>query len=510
MKTVTKNCAIYTRKSTDEGLDTDFNTLHAQRESCEAFIASQKIEGWRAIKPQYNDGGYSGGNMKRPGLQKLLDDIKQGKVQIVVVYKIDRLTRSLMDFAKLVDIFDAHSVTFVSVTQSFNTTTSMGRLTLNVLLSFAQFEREVSAERIRDKFAASKKKGMWMGGNVPLGYDVLDRKLIVNEKHAEILKTIFKKYLKLGSVSKLKSWLSDNKITTVKRVSQKGNSTGGKQFSRGALYSILRNPIYTGKIRHKDKLYDGQHQALIDSDLWEAVQKKLQAQAGKERGHKKTEQVSILKGLLYDVADKPYSMTYTRKNKKQHRYYVSKYLIENKTHPQKFLARLPANEIETIIINSVQNHISNALGLNDIDHYGLIEMISQKSFEKHLPEFIKSIEVHETEIRIQIEPTLLKRCVEKQLDINVQQTQVPAPYCFTITYYMRRSIKGVLMIKPKCNSHDPFDLPPAELKNLICGVIWRDLHFGGESIRQIARDENLSEAGVRKIIMRSFDTLSSF
>ncbi|MCB1579495.1 MAG: recombinase family protein, partial [Alphaproteobacteria bacterium] len=279
MKTIAKSCAIYTRKSTDEGLDTDFNTLHAQREACEAYIMSQRAEGWKAVKTQYNDGGYSGGNMERPGLQTLLEDIKAGKIQTVVVYKIDRLTRSLMDFAKLVEIFDEHGVTFVSVTQSFNTTTSMGRLTLNVLLSFAQFEREVSAERIRDKIAASKKKGMWMGGNPPIGYDADDKKLIVNHGDAKIACRIFERYLVLGCVAKLKRDLDKDNIVSKERLSKRGNKIGGNPYSRGALYSILQNPVYIGKIRHKEEMYDGQHEAIITQDIWDAVQKKLVGQA---------------------------------------------------------------------------------------------------------------------------------------------------------------------------------------------------------------------------------------
>jgi len=253
----------------------DFNTLDAQREACEAYITSQRAEGWKAIKTQYNDGGYSGGNLDRPALQKLLADIKEGKVQTIVVYKIDRLTRSLMDFSKLVEIFDEYGVTFVSITQSFNTTTSMGRLTLNVLLSFAQFEREVSAERIRDKILASKKKGMWMGGNPPIGYEAIDKKLIVNKDHAKTATMIFKRYLALGCVAKLKKELDINGTVSNQRISKRGNVTGGRPYSRGALYSILQSPIYIGKIRHKDKSYDGQHEAIISQDLWDEVQDKL-------------------------------------------------------------------------------------------------------------------------------------------------------------------------------------------------------------------------------------------
>ena len=265
----TKLCAIYTRKSSDEGLEQNFNSLHAQREACEAYIKSQQGEGWAASKEEYDDGGFSGGTMERPALQKLMADIKNGQIKIIVVYKIDRLTRSLMDFARLVDLFDEHGVTFVSVTQSFNTTTSMGRLTLNVLLSFAQFEREVTGERIRDKIAASKKKGIWMGGPVPAGYRVEDRELIIVPEDAELIRMIFDTYLEVKSVRRLKRILEEQDIKTPVWVSNTGREHGGRPFSRGHLYKILKNPIYVGKIPHKNKAYDGQHDGIITQDVYD-------------------------------------------------------------------------------------------------------------------------------------------------------------------------------------------------------------------------------------------------
>jgi site-specific DNA recombinase len=251
------NCAIYTRKSSDEGLEKEFNSLDAQREACAAYILSQKHAGWVPLPDLYDDGGLSGGTMERPALLRLLADIKSGKVQIVVVYKVDRLTRSLADFAKIVDVLDSHGASFVSVTQSFNTTTSMGRLTLNMLLSFAQFEREIAGERIRDKIAASKAKGMWMGGNVPLGYDVKERKLIVNPAEAETVRMIFRRYVKLGSVRLLAKELSGLGIVSKRRHGAGGVLAGGNRFSRGALYTLLQNPIYRGEIGHQGKVYPG-------------------------------------------------------------------------------------------------------------------------------------------------------------------------------------------------------------------------------------------------------------
>ncbi len=268
-------CAIYTRKSTDEGLDQAFNSLDAQREACEAYIASQAGEGWRLIRTRYDDGAYSGGTMDRPALQNLLADIGTGKVDTIVVYKVDRLTRSLADFARIVELFDTNNVSFVSITQQFNTTTSMGRLTLNMLLSFAQFEREVTGERIRDKIAASKRKGMWMGGVVPLGYDVVDRKLIVNAAEAETVRALFRLYLQHGSVRLVKNEADRRGLRTKRRRPQNGARRGGEPFTPGHIYKLLANPIYIGKIVHKGERHDGEHSAIIDRETWDSVQEQL-------------------------------------------------------------------------------------------------------------------------------------------------------------------------------------------------------------------------------------------
>jgi len=300
MKPTIRYCAAYTRKSTEEGLEQEFNTLDAQREACLAYIASQKIEGWVALPEQYDDGGFSGGNVDRPALQRLLADIKAGKVHTVVVYKIDRLTRSLMDFAKLVEIFDQYGVTFVSVTQAFSTTTSMGRLTLNVLLSFAQFEREVIGERVRDKIAASKQKGMWMGGNNPVGYQRVNKQLVPYEPERDTVRMIFEGYLETGCLNLLYNRLLDAGIQSHERVSSKGVQHGGRPFSQGALHHILTNPVYIGKIRHKTKVYDGLHEPLISQELWDAVQAALQNQAPRKRGMKMAKDANLLQGLSID------------------------------------------------------------------------------------------------------------------------------------------------------------------------------------------------------------------
>jgi site-specific DNA recombinase len=293
-------CAIYTRKSSDEGLEKEFNSLDAQREACEAFIKSQKHAGWVAVSDLYDDGGLSGGTLDRPALQRLLGDIKARKIQIVVVYKVDRLTRSLADFAKIVDIFDAQGASFVSVTQQFNTTTSMGRLTLNMLLSFAQFEREIAGERIRDKIAASKAKGMWMGGTVPLGYDVKDRKLVINEAEAETVRLIYQRYAELGSVNLLQQELDRRGLRSKRRERARGLTTGGAAFSRGILYLILQNRLYRGEVAHKGNVYPCQHQAIIDGQLWDAVQEKLSANRKARLLATDARAPSLLSGLLFD------------------------------------------------------------------------------------------------------------------------------------------------------------------------------------------------------------------
>lgn len=315
-------CAIYTRKSTEEGLDMAFNSLDAQREACEAYVTSQKAEGWLLLPTAYDDGGFSGGTMDRPALARLLGDVRAGKVDVIVVYKVDRLTRALSDFARIVDVLDAAGASFVSVTQAFNTTTSMGRLTLNVLLSFAQFEREVIAERVRDKVAQSKARGIWMGGNVPLGYDVQDRKLLANPTEAATVVHIFRSYLDEPSVRALKETLDTQGVRT--KVQQgKTGARGGVSFSRGALYWLLSNPIYIGKLRHKDKLHEGQHDGIIPLDLWDAVQAKLKASAA-ERGNATTGNgTALLTGMIRDAAGRPMSPSFTVKEGRRYHYYVS-------------------------------------------------------------------------------------------------------------------------------------------------------------------------------------------
>jgi site-specific DNA recombinase len=314
-------CAIYTRKSSEHGLEQDFNSLDAQREAAEAYIKSQAHEGWRCLKTRYDDGGISGGTLERPAIQSLLADIGSRKVDVVVVYKVDRLTRSLADFAKLVEQFETHGVSFVAVTQQFNTTTSMGRLTLNVLLSFAQFERELAGERIRDKFAASRRKGMWMGGTIPLGYDVKDRKLVVNDAEADRVRLIFRQYLAVGCVAKLRAELDEREIRSKQRSLACGRVQGGGSFWRGALYHLLQNRIYRGEVVHKGSVYPGEHKAIVDEELWSAVQARL-ADNRTARRKSRVETGALLAGLIYDDRGNIMSPSYSVRRGNRYRYYI--------------------------------------------------------------------------------------------------------------------------------------------------------------------------------------------
>jgi site-specific DNA recombinase len=340
-------CAIYTRKSTEEGLEQDFNSLDAQREACEAYVLSQKAEGWVASREHFDDGGFSGGTLERPALKRLLKEIEAGNVDVVVVYKIDRLSRSLMDFAKLVEVFERRSVTFVSVTQSFNTTTSMGRLTLNVLLSFAQFEREVTGERIRDKFAASKKKGMWMGGCPPLGYDIDSRKLVVNAAEAKTVNLIFRRYLDLGCVRALRDDLADRRVGSKVWTSISNRAHGGTSFDRGALYCLLKNRVYIGETTHKGKSYPGEHTGIVARDLFHAVQERLASSRRRTPGKASVPQEAPLAGFIFDDRGTAMAPTYSMKpGGRRYCYYASRQADGSSSRA---ISRVPAAAIESLL-----------------------------------------------------------------------------------------------------------------------------------------------------------------
>jgi site-specific DNA recombinase len=351
-------CAIYTRVSTEHGLDQEFNSLDAQYDAASAYIKSQAHAGWTLIRPRYDDGGYSGGSTDRPDLQRLLDDIRARKIDVIVVYKVDRLTRSLADFAKLVELFDAQGVSFVSVTQQFNTTTSMGRLTLNVLLSFAQFEREVTSERIRDKIAASKRKGLWVGGPLPLGYEMKDGKIAVVEHEAERVKLIYRRYLELSGVNALVRDLRDEDIRTKMRLRATGATHGGIPFERGSLFYLLRNRFYIGEVKYKGEILPGEQPAIMDRKLFDAVQQKLTEQWS-HRNHAKSKSDHLLTGLLYDDAGHRMIPTHATKAGIRYRYYVSLPHLkgESKTVSVGSVSRIPATGIEDIIVKSVNEHL---------------------------------------------------------------------------------------------------------------------------------------------------------
>jgi DNA invertase Pin-like site-specific DNA recombinase len=343
-KTIRKlRCAVYTRKSTDEGLDMEFNSLDAQREACEAYIASQKAEGWVLVPDRYDDGGVSGGTLERPALKRLLADIEARRVDIVVVYKIDRLSRSLMDFAKLVEVFERNSVTFVSITQSFNTTTSMGRLTLNILLSFAQFEREVIGERIRDKFAASRKRGMWMGGFVPLGYEVRERKLMIHKAEAALVRRIFQQFVRLRSLTKLTAMLREEGVTTKL----------GAPMDKGYLYRVVHNRVVLGEVVHKGSVYPGEHEAIIDRKLWDKAHAIIQEDPRKRAASTRARTPALLKGLIFGPTGAAFTPTHTRRKGKLYRYYVSTDSLK-RSMDDTSIGRLPAAEIEGAVVQQIR------------------------------------------------------------------------------------------------------------------------------------------------------------
>jgi DNA invertase Pin-like site-specific DNA recombinase len=354
----TLRCAVYTRVSTEHGLEQEFNSLDNQREASEAYVKSQTHEGWKLIRTRYDDGGYSGGSMERPALQRLLDDVRAHRIDVIVVYKVDRLTRSLADFAKLVELFDAHTVSFVSVTQAFNTTTSMGRLTLNVLLSFAQFEREVTGERIRDKIAASKKKGIWMGGVVPLGYRVENRALHIVGDHAVFVRDLFWRYLEIGSVVRLKVIVDQENIRLPIRTNGSGKTNGGGLISRGHLYKILSNPIYLGQLTHKGQVHEGLHDPIIDRETWDHVQQLLVEHAQRTVGVRQQSD-ALLAGKLFDDRGNRMSPSHAAKKGRRWRYYVSQAILQGRKHEAGSVARVPALEIERRVADAVRDALSS-------------------------------------------------------------------------------------------------------------------------------------------------------
>ena len=515
-KTAVRRCAIYTRKSSEEGLEQDFNSLHAQREACEAFIKSQAGEGWRLVKTAYDDGGLSGGTMERPALQRLLAEINQGLIDVVVVYKVDRLTRSLTDFAKMVEVFDARDVSFVAVTQQFNTTTSMGRLTLNVLLSFAQFEREVTGERIRDKIAASKQKGMWMGGLVPLGYDVIDRRLEVNRLEAGTVREIFRQYLKLGSVRLLMENLNGRGIRSKVRVAKNGRKSGGNPFFRGALYVLLSNPVYIGEIRHKSVRHPGLHEPIMDRELWEKTQRLLRSHAVRGASPATKSSPSPLTRKLFDESGQSLTPSHAVKDERRYRYYVSRSLIKGTADSAGRGWRLPAPEIERTVAASACQILSyrtgiataaQAIGLADNRLPSLFStaaawrerLQSEVEAGAALSSLVDRVDLTDTGIRVSLTVPIPEPVTRPAA--NAQDLIVTRFFPMTIRrrgVEMRLVIEGNRVHAPRADS--------ALLKAVARARRWsEDLLMGRvQSVAEIAESEGVADRYVRRVMRLAF------
>jgi DNA invertase Pin-like site-specific DNA recombinase len=512
-----KRCAIYTRKSSEEGLEQEFNSLQAQCEACEAYIRSQRHEGWVSARTRYDDGGFSGGNMERPALQRLLADIEGGRIDIILVYKVDRLTRSLADFARLVEIFDAQGVSFVSVTQQFNTTSSMGRLTLNVLLSFAQFEREVTGERIRDKIAASKKKGMWMGGIVPLGYDASQRTLVINSAEAETVRCIFTLYRELGSVRRVKEE-ADRLGFSTKRSTTAGGTERGRPFSRGHIYNLLSKPIYIGEIAHKGQLYPGQHPALIDAYTWTAVRDQLAANARDHRRKSHATEPSLLAGVLIDVRGERLTASHAVKTGRRYRYYVS--TKAGTDRPQGW--RLAAQEIEDAVIKVLADALTSPAVL--LERFGTAGIQSDQTRKmldratrlaaalhrspaeraKVVQDLIEKVVIEEDAITIRVRRSpLLGGAVMPPASENPGDSpiELTAPVAFR-----RRGVEMRLVLPAVALQNDRSRCDPTLIKAIARGRAWFEELAAGRarSLRELAERDGITRRYVRRLIDLAF------
>ena len=511
------HCAVYTRKSSEEGLEQSFNSLEAQREACIAYISSQKHEGWVLAKDHYDDGGFSGGSMERPALQRLLIDISAGNVQTVIVYKVDRLTRSLADFAKIIEVFDSHNASFVSVTQQFNTTTSMGRLTLNVLLSFAQFERELTGERIRDKVAASKKKGMWMGGVVPLGYDCADHRLIVHQSEAETVCEIFRQYLRLGCVKKLKDYLDRKEIRSKTRISSAGRTSGGKTFSRGALYHLLNNRVYIGEIVHQRQSYPGQHEPIVPRKLWDQVAAQLEANNQAHRSKKSVSTPSLLSGIVFDPKGVRFTPTHAVKNGKRYRYYTSQAAIQ-RTGKGPVVTRFPAQELETLVTsqirlllespdkctagleNSPEIDLTAERALDIAKHWPQLQISKQHEFVRSV---VKRVVVGQTTVWIEVDrkklvETLLGHKPEFNAAADVQK---PNTIKLTADFQPLRRGGELRLVAPKSSSSEGTPIPSL-VKAVARARDWYERIVSGEvgTVGQLAQKTGLPSTYIKRIL----------
>ncbi len=508
-----QRCAIYTRKSSEEGLEQSFNSIEAQHEACRAFILSQKHEGWTVLNHRYDDGGFSGATMERPGLEQLLRDVKDQKIDVIVVYKVDRLTRSLLDFARIIEIFDAAHVSFVSGTQQFNTTSSMGRLTLNVLLSFAQFEREITGERIRDKIAASKRKGMWMGGFVPLGYDCVDHRLVVNPAEAAKVRMIFRQYLRLGCVQKLQRYLHGKQIYSKVRANTAGKIFGGASFSRGALYHLLNNRTYLGKITHRKLSYPGQHPAIISSKLWDQVAVRLKTNNQARRTGKSQSTASLLCGILFDNRGIRFTPTHALKGRKRYRYYTSQSVIHHAVvRPQ--ISRFPAQELEHFVRSQIHGLLQTpAKCTAGLEHGPESESIQERA--QALANKWTKLEITEQDLflrkilkRIIVSPTAVAIEIDKRnlLIHLLGQTSDFLPSFGTVLkltgrFQVQRRAGELQIIAPGHRADETIPVPSVA-KAVIHARDWYEGILCGKfrTIKELAKNSGFSHSYVKRIL----------
>ena len=515
-------CAMYTRKSSEEGLEQAFNSLDAQREASLAFVASQKHEGWWALPDVYDDGGFSGGTTERPALQRLLADVAAGKIDVVVVYKVDRLTRSLTDFARIVELFDKHRVSFVSVTQAFNTTTSMGRLTLNVLLSFAQFEREVTGERIRDKIAASERKGMWMGGQPALGYDVRDRKLVVNEAEAATVRQIFRRYVELRSVRELKAELDAAGVVSKQRRAADGSPYGGQPFERGALYHLLSNRIYRGEVVHKGATYPGEHAAIVDDALFSEAQTILaENRVGRTAGAASPEP-SLLMGLAFDAEGEAMTPTHAVKKGVRYRYYASRHLITG-SRPDTPGWRLPAPALESLVRSRIGELIGDHQALLDVviaaapdagtqrhvitraaDRHERWPALGAADMRRAMLAFVSRVQVHPDRLEIMLDPFGLLRWLDDEEASERQPS--PAEYpsvTLTVPVQLQRRGNELRLVIEGAGVETAAN--PGLLKLIaLARMVGQRLLDDRASIEDVAREAGMTTSYVSRLVRINF------
>ena len=512
-----KRCAIYTRKSTEAGLEQEFNSLHAQREACLAYIKSQKHEGWTATVEEYDDGGFSGGSMDRPALTKLLADVASGRVNIIVVYKVDRLTRSLLDFSKIIEQLDRHGASFVSVTQQFNTTTSMGRLTLNVLLSFAQFEREVTSERIRDKIAASKKKGLWMGGIPPLGYDVSDRELKINAAEAEIVRTIFSTYLDVPSVQELANRINQMGFKTKSWTTRSDRKITGTAYGRGRLYSLLKNPIYIGRIKHKEQTYQGHHEAIVPLPLWTLVQDRLKEQWGERSCETNRKSPCWLVGIMVDDQGSRFKSAQTKKDGRLYYYYVTESVGAGITDHG---WRIPAKDIEPLIVSGLIESLRDPIrllqiaGITDV-HAGSVasaraalsrveKKLRQSSPAELMFPAFKAVRVAKHTIEIDVDPAAFCKITDLTASSSNEEGFQTIKTVRLPVQLRRRGVETRLVISNDSRSSAVRD--PKLVQLIARGHVWFDqIKFGQrKSVEEIARIEKVHASDVTRALPIAF------